>query len=176
MRQCLPDPILVLLTALTVLLVIGFFASTLGTGLGFGESLRTFFFPGEHASAAYQIIWKIRLPRVFLAVVVGAALSIAGASFQAILRNPLAEPYILGISSGGALGAVLSIFLGVELTFLGFSGMTVFAFLGCLVTMLLVYALAFGAGSHLRHIISLGHISSSFARICYLCLSKAVWA
>lgn len=142
---------LVLLAALAVLLVVGFFAATLGTGLGFGESLRTFFSPGEPDSAAYQIIWKIRLPRVLLAVIVGAALSIAGASFQAILRNPLAEPYILGISSGGALGAVLSIFLGIELTFFGFSGMTIFAFCGCLVTMLLVYALAFGAGSHLRH-------------------------
>ncbi len=143
--------VLVLLGALTLLAVVMFFGATFGTGLGFGESLSAIFSPGERDSASYQIIWMVRLPRVFLAVIVGAALSIAGASFQAILRNPLAEPYILGISSGGALGAVLSIFLGIELTFLGFSGMTVFAFCGCLLTMVLVYALAFGAGSHLRH-------------------------
>jgi iron complex transport system permease protein len=81
-------------------------------------------------------------------------LSVAGASFQAILRNPLAEPYILGISSGGALGAVLSILLGVgSIAFLGLeiSVAPLFAFAGCLGTMALVYALAFGGGSHMRH-------------------------
>jgi iron complex transport system permease protein len=139
------------LAALAVLAAVMFLAATLGTGLGFGESLSTILSPGQKQAAAYQIIWLVRLPRVFLAVIVGAALSIAGASFQAILRNPLAEPYILGISSGGALGAVLAVFFGIELSFLGFSGMTVFAFSGCLATMFFVYALAFGAGSHLRH-------------------------
>lgn len=136
---------------LVLLALVVFLAATLGTGLGFGDSLSAIFSAGGKDSAHYQIIWMVRLPRVLLAVIVGAALSVAGASFQAILRNPLAEPYILGISSGGALGAVLSIFLGIELTFLGFSGMTVFAFCGCLLTMVLVYALAFGTGSHLRH-------------------------
>ena len=54
------------------------------------------------------IISAIRLPRVLMAVVVGAALSVAGAAYQALLRNPLADPYILGVSTGGALGAIVA--------------------------------------------------------------------
>ncbi len=143
--------LLVLLAALGMLIVVSFLAATLGTGLGFSQSLSAIFSPPGRDTPAYQIIWLVRLPRVFLAIIVGAGLSIAGASFQAILRNPLAEPYILGISSGGALGAVLSIFLGLNLVFLGFSSVTLLAFAGCMATMFLVYKLAFGAGSHLRH-------------------------
>jgi len=59
-----------------------------------------------------KILFEIRLPRVILAVSVGGGLGVAGVVFQAVLMNPLAEPYILGISSGGAFGAILSIFLG----------------------------------------------------------------
>ena len=57
------------------------------------------------------IILDIRLPRVLLAILVGAGLSVAGAVLQALLRNPLAEPYILGISSGGTMGTILAIAL-----------------------------------------------------------------
>jgi iron complex transport system permease protein len=56
-----------------------------------------------------MIIIEIRLPRILLAIVVGACLSVAGTSFQALLRNPLADPYVLGVSSGAALGAVLAL-------------------------------------------------------------------
>jgi len=56
-----------------------------------------------------MIIIEIRLPRILLAIVVGASLSVAGTSFQALLRNPLADPYVLGVSSGAALGAVLAL-------------------------------------------------------------------
>src|SRR5215216_2143454 len=55
------------------------------------------------------IIVDIRLPRVLMAIVVGAALSVAGAAYQALLRNPLAEPYVLGVSTGAALGAIAAI-------------------------------------------------------------------
>ncbi|MBW2513006.1 MAG: iron chelate uptake ABC transporter family permease subunit, partial [Deltaproteobacteria bacterium] len=60
------------------------------------------------------IIWKLRLPRVLLAALVGAALSLGGLVFQALLRNPLAEPYILGISGGSAIGAIIGILLGLS--------------------------------------------------------------
>jgi iron complex transport system permease protein len=146
--------LLVTLAALGVLVVVIFFASTLGRGLGFSESLSTIFSPGQEQTAAHQIVWRVRLPRVFLAVIVGAALSIAGASFQAILRNPLAEPYILGISSGGALGAIVSVFLGLHFVTIAGSRVSVlplFAFCGCLATMFLVYALAFSGRGYLRH-------------------------
>src|SRR5260370_31585915 len=56
-----------------------------------------------------MIVLDIRLPRILLGIVVGASLSVAGASFQALLRNPLADPYVLGISSGAALGAIIAL-------------------------------------------------------------------
>ncbi len=62
--------------------------------------------------AAWLIIFKIRLPRILLAGIVGFALSLGGVVFQAILRNPLADPFILGVSSGSAFAAVLGIILG----------------------------------------------------------------
>jgi len=83
-----------------------------------------------------QIILEIRMPRVLLAVAVGGGLSVAGAVFQAILRNPLAEPYILGISSGGTFGAVLSMLLGFA-----FLGTQVLAFAGALMVVFLVFML-----------------------------------
>jgi len=55
------------------------------------------------------IIWNIRGPRILLGIIVGASLSVAGTSFQALLRNPLADPYVLGVSSGASVGAVLAL-------------------------------------------------------------------
>lgn len=81
------------------------------------------------------IIFEIRLPRLILAFLVGAALSVSGTVFQAILRNPLAEPYILGVSSGGALGTVIALSIG--LSFVPF-----FSFMGALFTIYLVYRIA----------------------------------
>jgi len=88
-----------------------------------------------------DILIKVRLPRVFIACVVGAGLALAGVVFQALLRNPLAEPYILGVSSGGSLGAVIAIILGIG-SIKGLSTLPFFAFLGALSTMFLVYSIA----------------------------------
>ena len=60
-------------------------------------------------SEFWLVVFELRLPRILLGILVGAALSIAGASFQALLRNPLADPYVLGVSSGAALGAIVSL-------------------------------------------------------------------
>lgn len=65
-------------------------------------------------SLHWTIIWQIRLPRVLLAAAVGATLGVGGLVFQALLRNPLAEPYILGVSGGSAVGAVLGMMLGLR--------------------------------------------------------------
>ena len=62
---------------------------------------------------AAAIVWQVRLPRVVLAAVVGATLALGGLVFQALLRNPLAEPYILGVSGGSAIGAIIGILLGL---------------------------------------------------------------
>lgn len=84
------------------------------------------------------IILKIRLPRVLFAALVGASLSVSGAAFQAVLRNPLADPYILGVSGGAALGSVLALTLG------GYSVLMlpVSAFSGALIALLAVYLVA----------------------------------
>ena len=85
-------------------------------------------------------IFRLRLARTALCVVAGAGLSVAGVIFQAILRNPLAEPYVLGVSSGAGLGAVLAIVLGLSAA--GAWTLPATAFAGALGTILLVYALA----------------------------------
>ncbi|WP_409227879.1 FecCD family ABC transporter permease [Gudongella sp. SC589] len=90
--------------------------------------------PSQHS-----IIWSVRLPRLLLGVIVGAGLSISGASFQGLLKNPMADPYILGISSGAALGAAIAIILKLEAAFLGFSGISILAFVGALIAVTLVY-------------------------------------
>jgi iron complex transport system permease protein len=88
------------------------------------------------------VFFKIRLPRVIFAVITGASLAIAGVIFQAVLRNPLATPYTLGVSAGGALGAVIMIKLGIAFTFWGFTTIQTTAFVGSLLTILLVYYLS----------------------------------
>lgn len=92
-------------------------------------------------AAANVILFELRLPRVLLAGVVGAALAAAGAVFQALFRNPMADPAIIGVSSGAALGAIAAILLGAG-SLLGGAGVPAAAFVGALGTALLVYRLA----------------------------------
>src|SRR6202049_5410364 len=78
-------------------------------GLG-RDLLRVMFHHGSEINSDYGLIaMDIRLPRILLGIIVGASLSVAGAGFQALLRNPLADPYVLGVSSGAALGAILAL-------------------------------------------------------------------
>ena len=88
------------------------------------------------------IIFQIRLPRVIGSALVGAALATAGVLFQGLLRNPMADPYIIGTSAGAALGATIAMMLPINLVFLGFGLVPVAAFLGALTTVILVYNLA----------------------------------
>jgi len=88
------------------------------------------------------IITQVRLPRVFTAIMVGGALAAAGTAFQALFRNPLADPGIVGTSAGASMGAVLALALPVQIVWLGYSLVSLAAFAGAFGTMLLVYALA----------------------------------
>ncbi|MBI4301986.1 MAG: iron chelate uptake ABC transporter family permease subunit [Chloroflexi bacterium] len=88
------------------------------------------------------IFFQIRLPRVLGAVMVGAALASAGVLFQGLLRNPMADPFVLGISGGAVLGATLAMSLGSVLSLYGFGLVPLFAFVGALVTMGIVYQLS----------------------------------
>ena len=94
------------------------------------------------ASASDQtniILLQVRLPRLLLAALTGATLSLTGAVFQALLRNPLADPYILGISGGSALGAVIAMGFGLHLMLIGFQIVPIFSICGALLTILFVY-------------------------------------
>ena len=85
------------------------------------------------------IIWQLRAPRIALGVITGAALSTVGGAFQGILRNPLADPYILGVSAGAALGACTGIALQQVTGYLFASYLPLFAFIGAMLSLYLVY-------------------------------------
>lgn len=89
----------------------------------------------------YDIIWLLRMPRIILAMCVGAGLSVTGVIMQAIVKNPLADPYILGISSGASLGATIAILLGIGV-FLGENFIGLAAFAGAFLVSLLVLIIA----------------------------------
>ncbi len=88
----------------------------------------------------HDIIWRLRMPRVLVAALLGATLSLGGVVFQALLRNPLAEPYILGISGGSAIGAIVGIMLGLA----RFPGVWLLAFSGSLTTLAVLFAMSAG--------------------------------
>lgn len=90
-----------------------------------------------------SILIDIRLPRVLLAAVVGAGLAAVGGVMQAIFKNPLVDSYTLGMSSGAALGAVISIITGLNASILGIDTTGIFAFIGAVSTLFFVYSLAY---------------------------------
>lgn len=94
-------------------------------------------------SSSYNtIIWNIRLPRVLLGVLVGASLSMAGAAFQGMFKNPMADPYVIGISSGAALGASIAIILKLDINVFNIPIISIFAFAGALLAVTIVYNIA----------------------------------
>jgi len=124
---------------------------------------RLFGLTTEWSSHDSSIILDLRLPRTISGVLVGAALSLVGAVLQALLRNPLADPFVLGISSGAAVGAVLAILVGLGSTFLGSYAVPGAAFGGALLTLLLVYFIArIGGRVPTQTLLLSGVIVSSF--------------
>ncbi len=93
-------------------------------------------------SALETIILEIRLPRIILAGLVGAALAIAGATYQGLFRNPLADPYLIGVAQGAALGAVVGFVLPIDWQGLGLGTVPLFAFIGALLSVAVVYTVA----------------------------------
>jgi iron complex transport system permease protein len=129
---------LLLLFLLLVAMLLGLLMGSTPGGLK--EAIQSLFGIRETESMMDTIIWRIRFPRVLLAILVGAALSLGGLVFQAMLRNPLAEPYILGISSGSGIGAIVGILMG----FSRFPGVGVMAFAGSMGTLLLLLVMSSG--------------------------------
>jgi iron complex transport system permease protein len=111
------------------------------------------------SSDCWLIVLDLRLPRILLGVLVGAALSVAGAGFQALLRNPLADPYVLGVSSGAALGTILALVVAPQISAVAMGA----AFAGAALTILAVYLLGRRAGQLDSYTLLLaGIITASF--------------
>src|SRR5690606_23393481 len=130
-----------LLISMLTLLVAASFLIALNIGMsdiGFLQALQDLSQPER--SLAEVVVWDIRLPRVLLALLVGATLGMAGAAMQGLLRNPLAEPGVLGVSSGAALGAVMVLYFGLAAT--AWFWFPLAAITGALIALVLVYALA----------------------------------
>jgi iron complex transport system permease protein len=131
-----------LLLSVTLILII-FGAFTLGAPVPFSDLWSN---DVQKADVARHIFWGLRPVRVLAGLLVGAALAVSGASLQAVFRNPLAEPYLLGISAGGALGAAIALALQSNIAF-GLNPTPVFAFIGSLGAAAAVYVLGAGAFS-----------------------------
>jgi iron complex transport system permease protein len=121
-------------------------------------------FMGAHFSVIDEsLIWSIRLPRVVAAALVGAALAVAGTLFQGVLRNPLADPYVIGTSAGAQLGVAISLAVPVQFVVLGFGPIQAAAFVGAVVTVTFVYGLAHTAGrTPVVTLLLAGFVVSSF--------------
>ena len=110
-----------------------------------------------------EIVLQIRLPRVIAAAIVGVALTAAGVVLQGLLRNPMADPYVLGISAGASLGASLAIGFGLGATVLGFLyAVPLMAFIGALGTIFVVYNVAKRGGASMLTLLLIGIAASSF--------------
>jgi iron complex transport system permease protein len=146
-------PSLILRISLVSVLLLALLIVTMMLGLVIGptsqslsEVWSTLMVRGGTDSTLEAIIWRIRLPRVLMAMMSGAVLSTGGLVFQALLKNPLAEPYILGVSGGSAIGAILGILLGLS----RFPGVGILAFVGSMITLFLVLIMSSGKAARNR--------------------------
>ena len=142
-----------ILGLLLILLVAMIFSVSVGSAnLSMWDSLRLFvnklplvgdLIDVSDIGATYEIIvWKVRMPRIVLSALVGGALAVVGGVFHGVFGNSLADPHILGVSSGAALGATIGMLSGVTVSFLSLGTVGICAFAGALLTVFLVYHLA----------------------------------
>jgi iron complex transport system permease protein len=145
-------------TILPLIILFAAAVATLLTAPMFGME----FIPYQAGGQERDILMNIRLPRVLCAFSAGAMLGLSGMAFQALFRNPLATPFTLGVSSGAALGAALFIRFGIAFSILGISGTSVAAFIGALLSILLVYGLTKLKGGFSTPTLLLAGIAISF--------------
>ncbi|MFA5365470.1 MAG: iron chelate uptake ABC transporter family permease subunit [Candidatus Bathyarchaeia archaeon] len=121
-------------------------------------------FKGNPSVTETEVVLQIRLPRVIAAGIVGVGLTCTGVVLQGLLRNPMADPYVLGISAGASLGASLAIAFGLGTTLLGFLyAIPLMAFIGALGTIFIVYNIAKrGAGTSMLSLLLIGIAANSF--------------
>src|SRR5215470_18558504 len=148
--RAMPAPLLLLALSCLLLVVILLAASFGSVPIPVGTVMQIllngtglFHFARQWDPTAEIIVWQVRMPVVISAALVGAALSVAGVLFQAMLRNPLADPYLIGTSSGAALGASIAFVLPFDTLYGSFFSLTpLLAFVGAILSVLLVYAIA----------------------------------
>lgn len=121
-------------------------AVLLGASMSLPDMLRALFEPEQMSQATRTILLQVRLPRVLMAMLVGGSLSVCGVLMQGMFLNPLADPHILGISSGASVGAIVALALGLGGTVLGMAPVTLLAFVGGVATMFLVYLISMRHG------------------------------
>ena len=109
-----------------------------------GDALKMLFAGGDPASIEYMLVRQVRLPRIILGLAVGGALSLAGVILQGIYRNPLVEPFTLGISGGASLGVAITIVFGLQLS-LGSFMLPLSGFIGAFLIIFLVYTISSAA-------------------------------
>ena len=154
------------------LLAAGAFALAMGpSSVSPGEAWRALFAPSVD-DPVVDIVRGIRLPRIVLAALVGASLACAGVIFQALLRNPLADPFILGVSGGAALGAIAVLSLGGAVG-LGYAAVPPAAFAGCLLTLFLLLMVARqGSGTSATGLLLTGVVFNAFASAAIVFLAS----
>jgi iron complex transport system permease protein len=162
----------VLATLLVMLLGAAFLGVVAGPSpLGPGEIVSAFTDP-DRAGPAADIVLRVRLPRVLLAALVGAALAVAGVLFQALLRNPLADPYVLGVSGGAAVGGILVMSLGSAVG-LGQGAVPPGAFAGAIITTVMLYAIAGSRGRvSATNLLLTGVVFNAFASAAIIFLAS----
>jgi len=133
----------IILAIIALLFVVGIISLSFGSiNLSPLKVLKIIFFGEDVKQSLNVIIKQIRLPRIILSFLVGAGLSIAGVVFQGVIRNPMVDPYIVGISAGAGTGVTLAIVLNLQISFLFFNTIPLMAFFGSLITVYIVYNLA----------------------------------
>lgn len=177
-----------LLGATLVALILGLSAVALGVGsadLSLQEVVdvvlrRLALIPGEHVTPLTdRIVWQLRMPRLLASLAVGAALAICGVVLQSLTHNELADPYLLGISSGASVGVVAVVVFGLTLPFVPVPlTMTVAAFVGAIVAMVVVLGLATGrsgalpAGRTILAGVAVGQLCGAFTSLAIMVFGK----
>jgi iron complex transport system permease protein len=128
----------------------------------------------DPASVAQIILLKIRLPRILLAGMTGAALAVVGATLQSLLRNPLADPYLLGVSSGAALGTTIAVFMVPSVTWMTMAVTPLLSFGGAFLALLLVYRLAISGGRLSVHMLLLAGVAVNAVISSFILLITAL--
>lgn len=134
--------LLILIIGFFAILIVGFIGLNFGTIIIQPEKIWSIIWQHQTDNSLGLIIWELRLPRLIMAMLTGMALASVGGSFQGMLRNPLADPYILGVSAGAALGACSAIALQYTLKLYLIPYLPFFSLLGALISIALVYLLS----------------------------------